>query len=58
MPNLIGLTKKEAKTTLKEIGLEIEIKENEENTDTKITEQLPKAGIKVKSGTTVIGYAN
>ena len=58
VPNLIGLTRKEAKKTLEEEGLLIETKEslktNLDDEDEKIKSQLPKAGIKTKSGTIII----
>lgn len=57
VPNLIGLTKKEAKKILEEKGLLLETKEslreNQEDTDDTIDVQLPKAGIKIKQGSTV-----
>ena len=57
VPNLIGLTKKEAKKILEEIGLLLETKEtlreNQEDTDDTIKAQLPKAGIRIKQGSTV-----
>lgn len=57
VPNLIGLTRKEAKKTLEEEGLLIETKEslktNLDDEDEKIKLQLPKAGIKIKQGSTV-----
>ncbi len=57
VPNLIGLTRKEAKKTLEEEGLLIETKEslktNLDDEDEKIKSQLPKAGIKIKQGSTV-----
>ena len=63
VPNIIGMTKQEAKKALEEVGLSIELRENEtdltENSNTEknvITEQLPKAGIKIKEGTSVIAY--
>lgn len=59
VPNLIGMTVKEAKETLENLGLEIEIKEEEENNskqEKSITKQLPKAGIKIKQGTSVIVF--
>ena len=58
IPELVGKTVDEAKKELKELGLEIEIKGNEEDMRQEgewiITEQLPKAGIKVKEGTAII----
>ena len=65
VPNVVGMTKQEAKKTLEDLGLSIDIRENEEsekdegNTDNQkniITEQLPKPGIKIKEGTSVIIY--
>ena len=59
VPNLMGMTVKEAKETLENLGLEIEIKEEEENNskqEKSITKQLPKAGIKIKQGTSVIVF--
>lgn len=65
VPNIIGMSVNEAKKVLKDLQLEFEIKENseenkEESSDAekKITEQLPKAGIKIKQGTSVIAYQN
>ena len=55
MPNVTGITLKEAKQILKEKGLEIKEKE-EMNQETVITEQLPKAGIQINKGTKVILY--
>ena len=59
VPNLMGMTVKEAKETLENLGLEIEIKEEEENNSNQeqiITKQLPKSGIKIKQGTSVIVF--
>lgn len=57
VPNLIGLTRKEAKKMLEEAGLLIETKEslktNLGEEDETIKSQLPKAGIKIKQGSTV-----
>lgn len=56
VPNVEGLTIEEARKTLKDAGLDINI-ENEENIneeETIVKEQLPKKGIKLKSGTKVI----
>ena len=68
VPNVVGMTETDAKKTLEEIGLGLEVKEKQENnaensknnTDEEkvITEQLPKAGITIKQGTTVIVYKN
>lgn len=58
VPNLVGLTIKEAKEALKELGLEIEYEKSEEETtneaEATIVEQLPKQGIKIKQGNKVI----
>lgn len=57
VPNIIGLTKKEAKKILEVRGLLLEtkesLKENQEDTEETIKVQLPKAGIKIKQGNTV-----
>ena len=47
--------KKEAKKTLEDVGLNIDIKENDNSKD-KVESQIPKAGIKTKQGTSVIAY--
>ena len=54
MPDVTGKTLKEAKAVLKELGLEYEI--NTEDLETVIKTQVPKKGIKVKTGTKVILY--
>lgn len=67
VPNVVGMTEREAKTVLEEVGLSLEVKEttssqeneNLEQTDNSqklITEQLPKSGIKIKQGTSVVVY--
>lgn len=55
-PNLIGMSIKDAKKLLKDIGLEIKISNQEEEdiNDKIITEQIPKSEIKVKSGNSII----
>lgn len=53
VPNVIGMTEKEAKKALEEVGLEIQVKQNSDEQE-KITEQLPRAGIRIKQGTSVI----
>ena len=55
VPNIVGMTKQEAQKALEEVGLNIELRENEADA-TVITEQFPKAGIKIKEGTSVIAY--
>ena len=52
MPNVIDLTITEAKKILKELGLEVEINGEGEV----VTEQLPKKGIQVNSGSKVTIY--
>lgn len=54
MPNVTGMTVEEAKKVLKELGLEITIEGEEEY----ITDQLPKKGIQINTGTKVIVYSN
>lgn len=57
VPNLVGMSINQAKTALDELGLKIEAKEEfDENNE--IIKQLPKAGIKIKQGTSVIVYKN
>ena len=57
MPNVTGMTYKEAKQNLKELGLQVSTNE-EISEESIITDQLPKAGIQIKSGTEVILYNN
>lgn len=55
-PDILGKTIKEAEKILKESGLEISIKNNEENLDkenTIIKNQIPKAGIIVNQGNNI-----
>lgn len=55
-PDILGKTIKEAEKILKESGLEISIKNNEENIDkenTIIKNQIPKAGIIVNQGNNI-----
>lgn len=54
MPDITGMSINDAKKTLKELGLEMEIIGEGEI----ITDQLPKNGIKINSGTKVTIYAN
>jgi len=55
MPEVTGLSFSEAKKILEEAGLNYKI-EGEAVSDTVITNQLPKKGIKVEEGTEVILY--
>ena len=55
MPELTGLTVKEAKQILKELGVECEIETD--NLEAIITNQLPKKGIQINQGTKVILYS-
>lgn len=55
MPNVTGLTFKEAKNILKESEIETDSQLEDEST---ITEQLPKAGIEITTGTKVKLYSN
>ena len=52
MPNVIGMSIEEAKKSLKNLGLEVEI--NGEG-DT-VIDQLPKKGIQINEGTEVMIY--
>lgn len=56
MPNVTGLTVKEAKKMLKE--LEIECEADTDNTEAIVTNQLPKKGIQVRNSSKVILYTN
>lgn len=62
VPNLIGITIKEAKEKLKENNLELEYEKlNDENikeTEAIICEQLPKEGVKIMQGNKVIVKIN
>lgn len=57
VPNVVGMDISQAKKELKSLGLEIEVKGNSDS-NSNITKQLPKAGIKIKQGTSVIVYKN
>ena len=52
MPDIIGMNIDEAKKTLKELGLEVEIIGEGET----VTDQLPKKGIQVNTKTKVTIY--
>ena len=56
VPNIEGISIKEARGILEEMGLDIDIGEAEEldEANTIISEQLPKEGIKLNKGTKVI----
>lgn len=56
MPDVTGITLKAAKVILKELDLEYEIDTDE--LDAVITNQVPKKGIKINTGTKVILYSN
>ncbi len=62
MPNVTGITIKEATKILKDIGLEVNVDNKteetnkEENKEKIVIEQLPKKGIQVNSGTTITLY--
>ena len=65
VPNIIGMSAVEAKKVLQDLQLELELRENSEDNkeessdkEKRITQQLPKAGIKIKQGTSVIAYQN
>lgn len=55
MPDVTGITVGEAKKTLNELGLEVEI-DGEETEEAIVTDQLPKKGIQVNTGTKVTVY--
>ena len=57
VPNVVGMDISQAKKELQSLGLEIEVKEKSDSNNN-ITKQLPKAGIKIKQGTSVIVYQN
>lgn len=56
MPEVTGITLKEAKKILTELGLEFEA--DTDNMETIITNQLPKKGIGISQGTKVFLYSN
>lgn len=62
MPDVTGISVAEAEKILKELELDVSIEgktetDNEENTTEKVvTEQLPKKGIQVNTGTKVTIY--
>ena len=59
VPNLIGLTIKEAKEKIKELGIEIEYEKEEiDEKQVTIKDQLPKAGIKIRKGNKIIVTTN
>ncbi len=61
MPEVTGLSIKDAKNALKELGLDVEVngetEENKVDDSVIVTDQLPKKGIQVNSGTKVVIYA-
>ena len=52
MPNVTGFGLQEAKKVLEELDLEVEVSGEGE----KVTDQLPKQGIQINSGTKVTIY--
>ena len=59
VPNIIGMNVKDAKKELKNLGLELNIDINNEDSNKKeiiIKNQLPTKGIKVYEGTAIFGY--
>ena len=62
MPDVTGMSVSEAKKTLKEVGLEVDIgnqpEENyeQENSEKTVIDQLPKKGIQINSNATVTIY--
>ena len=57
MPDLIGTDIGEAKKILKEMELEAEINQSE-NSSGVVTDQVPKKGIQINTGTEVIVYTD
>ncbi len=55
MPNVTGLTLKEAKTKFKELNIEYEI-QGELTEESVITKQVPSEGIQINTGTKVLLY--
>ena len=55
MPDVTTMSLTDAKKTLKELGLEVEI-QGEETEENIVTDQLPKKGIEVNVGTKVTIY--
>lgn len=56
MPNVTGITIYEASKILKELGLKVDIDNNEEDKEKIVVEQLPKKGIQINTGATVTLY--
>ena len=58
MPNVTGITIYEASKILKELGLKVDIDNNNEEGDKEkiVVEQLPKKGIQINTGATVTLY--
>lgn len=61
MPDITGMSVSEAKKTLKELGLEVKIENQSEESDESVsekivTDQLPKKGIQVNNNATVTIY--
>ena len=56
MPEVTGLTVKEAKEILSNLELDYEI--DTDDMEKIITDQLPKKGIQINKGTNVILYSN
>lgn len=62
MPDVTGMSVSEAKKALKELGLEVDIgneseeSDEQENSEKTVIDQLPKKGIQVNSNATVTIY--
>ena len=55
MPNITGLSIKEAEKNLKELGLEIRLEENKiDKENIIIKEQIPKEGVKINKGSKIV----
>ncbi len=54
VPNITGLSIKEAQKILKELEVEINIDEEIDKENTLIKEQIPKEGVKINKGSKII----
>lgn len=57
MPDVNEMSLNEAKKTLKELNLQVEVN-GEESAESKVIDQLPKRGIQIQEGTKVTLYIN
>ena len=54
MPDITGLSIKEAENVIKELGLEIKLEQEIDKENTIIKDQIPNKGIKVNKGSKII----